>query len=258
MIPLPESDSPSVFSQPISRQHVADCSWHGQDGNSHHHRPPPQYSLPVHRPGRQRLRPEWPKPHLWASPDTRSVRTRLTPTPTRLSSRPQCDCVCFSQMWVLQVRVWTTGRCRESWERWLSSCKSLSLWHQPPSECPGLWVAQAFVSSRKKVVVVCEASLSVSSHRLYCSLLKVDRQSQYVQGYRLFYRPSGASWLLQDIHSPSERSTVLTSLLKGTEYEIKIRPYFDEFQGKDSRTLLVRTPEEGHFLNMYLTRCLIN
>ncbi|XP_027129252.1 roundabout homolog 3 isoform X1 [Larimichthys crocea] len=72
----------------------------------------------------------------------------------------------------------------------------------------------------------------------------VDRQSQFVQGYRLFYRPSGGTWLLQDINSPSERSTVLTALLKGTEYEIKIRPYFDEFQGKDSRTLLVRTPEE--------------
>ncbi|XP_035767837.1 roundabout homolog 2-like [Neolamprologus brichardi] len=72
----------------------------------------------------------------------------------------------------------------------------------------------------------------------------VDRQSQYVQGYRLSYRPSGGIWLLQDINSPSERSTVLTGLLKGTEYEIKIRPYFDEFQGKDSRTLLVRTPEE--------------
>lgn len=72
----------------------------------------------------------------------------------------------------------------------------------------------------------------------------VDRQSQFVQGYRLFYRPSGGTWLLQDINSPSERSTVLTNLLKGTEYEIKIRPYFDEFQGKDSRTLLVRTQEE--------------
>ncbi|XP_032389425.1 roundabout homolog 3 isoform X4 [Etheostoma spectabile] len=72
----------------------------------------------------------------------------------------------------------------------------------------------------------------------------VDRQSQFVQGYRLFYRPSGGTWLLQDIHSPSERSIVLPNLLKGTEYEIKIRPYFDEFQGKDSRTLLVRTPEE--------------
>lgn len=75
--------------------------------------------------------------------------------------------------------------------------------------------------------------------------IKVDRQSQFVQGYRLFYRPSGGTWLLQDINSPSERSTILTNMLKGTEYEIKIRPYFDEFQGKDSRTLLVRTPEEG-------------
>lgn len=79
--------------------------------------------------------------------------------------------------------------------------------------------------------------------------MKVDRQSQYVQGYRLFYRPSGGSWLLQDINSPSERSTVLSSLFKGTEYEIKIRPYFDEFQGKDSRTLLVRTTEEGEKTN---------
>ncbi|XP_061596225.1 roundabout homolog 3 isoform X1 [Cololabis saira] len=73
----------------------------------------------------------------------------------------------------------------------------------------------------------------------------VDRQSQYVQGYRLFYRPSGGTWVLQDINSPSERSSILTNLLKGTEYEMKIRPYFDEFQGRDSRTLLVRTPEEA-------------
>lgn len=79
--------------------------------------------------------------------------------------------------------------------------------------------------------------------------MKVDRQSQFIQGYRLFYRPSGGSWLLHDINSPSERSTLLTNLLKGTEYELKIRPYFDEFQGKDSRTLLVRTPEEGTELN---------
>lgn len=78
-----------------------------------------------------------------------------------------------------------------------------------------------------------------------CFTIKVDRQSQFIQGYRLFYRPSGGSWVLHDINSPSERSAVLTNLLKGTEYELKIRPYFDEFQGKDSRTLLVRTPEEG-------------
>lgn len=82
-------------------------------------------------------------------------------------------------------------------------------------------------------------------HLFNLQLFKVDRQSQFVQGYRLFYRPSGGTWLLQDINSPSERSTILTNLLKGTEYEIKIRPYFDEFQGKDSRIILVRMPEEG-------------
>uniref|UniRef100_A0A8C7Y1M7 Roundabout, axon guidance receptor, homolog 3 (Drosophila) n=1 Tax=Oryzias sinensis TaxID=183150 RepID=A0A8C7Y1M7_9TELE len=73
----------------------------------------------------------------------------------------------------------------------------------------------------------------------------VDRQSQYIQGYRLFYRPNGGSWLLQDINSPSERSSILSNLLKGAEYQIKIRPYFDEFQGKDSRTMLVQTSEEA-------------
>lgn len=78
---------------------------------------------------------------------------------------------------------------------------------------------------------------------------KVDRQSQYIQGYRLFYRPNGGSWLLQDINSPSERSSILSNLLKGAEYQIKIRPYFDEFQGKDSRTMLVQTSEEGKSLS---------
>ncbi|CAB1352357.1 unnamed protein product, partial [Coregonus sp. 'balchen'] len=72
----------------------------------------------------------------------------------------------------------------------------------------------------------------------------VDRQSQYIQGYRILYRPSGGTWQLQDVKAPSERLAVVADLLKGTEYEIKIRPYFDEFQGMDSRLLLVRTPEE--------------
>uniref|UniRef100_A0A8C8GIK1 Roundabout, axon guidance receptor, homolog 3 (Drosophila) n=1 Tax=Oncorhynchus tshawytscha TaxID=74940 RepID=A0A8C8GIK1_ONCTS len=73
----------------------------------------------------------------------------------------------------------------------------------------------------------------------------VDRQSQYIQGYRLLYRPIGGTWQLQDIKAPSERLAVVANLLTGTEYEIKIRPYFDEFQGKDSRLLLIRTAAEG-------------
>uniref|UniRef100_A0A8B9K999 Roundabout, axon guidance receptor, homolog 3 (Drosophila) n=1 Tax=Astyanax mexicanus TaxID=7994 RepID=A0A8B9K999_ASTMX len=72
----------------------------------------------------------------------------------------------------------------------------------------------------------------------------VDRQSQYIQGYRLLYRPVGGSWLQQDVKAAPERSAVLSNLLKGTEYEVKIRPYFNEFQGMDSRLLTLRTPEE--------------
>lgn len=59
------------------------------------------------------------------------------------------------------------------------------------------------------------------------------------------YRPKGSAWLVQDVKPPAERSTVLVDLHKGQEYEVKIRPYFDEFQGMDSEVLLVRTPEEG-------------
>nr|XP_016852268.1 PREDICTED: roundabout homolog 3 isoform X2 [Anolis carolinensis] len=72
----------------------------------------------------------------------------------------------------------------------------------------------------------------------------VDRQAQFIQGYRVMYRTRGSAWLVQDVKSPTERSTILVDLSKGQEYEIKIRPYFDEFQGMDSEVLLVRTPEE--------------
>ncbi|XP_043937124.1 roundabout homolog 3 isoform X2 [Protopterus annectens] len=73
----------------------------------------------------------------------------------------------------------------------------------------------------------------------------VDKQSQFVQGYRVMYRSRFTSWLVQDVKSPSECSFKLTELKKGTEYEIKIRPYFDEFQGIDSEVLSIRTPEEA-------------
>lgn len=72
----------------------------------------------------------------------------------------------------------------------------------------------------------------------------VDRQSQFIQGYRVMYHNKAGAWQVQDVKSPSERSTILTELKKDTEYEIKIRPYFDEFQGRDSELLGVRTSEE--------------
>lgn len=120
---------PTVLSQPISRQHMADCSWHGQDGNAHNHRPSPQHHLPVHCPCCQCLWPEWPEPHLGARQNARSVCTSFTPKKTWLSScfgssaLRRGGFVYFLQMWTLQAREWTTGRSRGSWERWPSSCK---------------------------------------------------------------------------------------------------------------------------------------
>ncbi|XP_048471330.1 roundabout homolog 3 [Rhincodon typus] len=73
----------------------------------------------------------------------------------------------------------------------------------------------------------------------------VDRQAQFIQGYRVMYRTKTSAWLVQDVKSPAERTTILVDLKKGTEYEIKIRPYFDEFQGMDSESVIVRTPEEA-------------
>ncbi|XP_023258088.1 roundabout homolog 2-like isoform X2 [Seriola lalandi dorsalis] len=72
----------------------------------------------------------------------------------------------------------------------------------------------------------------------------VARQSRYVQGYRIFYRTIGNSWLVQDVEDTSDHSTILLDLHSSTEYEVKIRPYFNELQGHDSLMVLLRTPEE--------------
>ncbi|KAM4627321.1 roundabout homolog 2 isoform 2-T2 [Polymixia lowei] len=78
----------------------------------------------------------------------------------------------------------------------------------------------------------------------------VDRQSQFIQGYRVLYRqtsglPSPGPWQTQDVKVPSERSVVLAALKKGIVYEIKVRPYFNEFQGMDSESRTSRTTEEA-------------
>lgn len=72
----------------------------------------------------------------------------------------------------------------------------------------------------------------------------VARQSRYVQGYRIFYRTIGNSWLVQDVEATSDYSSILVDLHSNTEYEVKIRPYFNELQGHDSLMVLLRTPEE--------------
>ncbi|XP_029302906.1 roundabout homolog 2 isoform X2 [Cottoperca gobio] len=72
----------------------------------------------------------------------------------------------------------------------------------------------------------------------------VALQSRYVQGYRIFYRTIGSSWLVQDVEATSDHSIILVDLYSSTEYEVKIRPYFNELQGHDSLMILLHTPEE--------------
>ncbi|XP_068441963.1 roundabout homolog 2 isoform X9 [Clinocottus analis] len=78
----------------------------------------------------------------------------------------------------------------------------------------------------------------------------VDLQSRFIQGYRVLYRqtsglPSPGPWQTQDVKVPSERSVILSALKKGIVYEIKVRPYFNEFQGMDSESRTSRTTEEA-------------
>ncbi|XP_069802056.1 roundabout homolog 2 isoform X8 [Dendropsophus ebraccatus] len=78
----------------------------------------------------------------------------------------------------------------------------------------------------------------------------VDRQSQFIQGYRVMYRQttglqSPSAWQNFEVKVPAERSTVISNLKKGVTYEIKVRPYFNEFQGMDSESKSARTTEEA-------------
>ncbi|XP_054649646.1 roundabout homolog 2 isoform X2 [Dunckerocampus dactyliophorus] len=84
--------------------------------------------------------------------------------------------------------------------------------------------------------------LSPTSAKIFWS---VGRHSRYVQGYRVFYRTVGSPWLVQDVEAASEHSTILIDLLSNTEYEVKIRPYFNELQGHDSLIVLLHTPQEA-------------
>ncbi|XP_061105667.1 roundabout homolog 1-like [Conger conger] len=79
----------------------------------------------------------------------------------------------------------------------------------------------------------------------------VERQSQYIQGYRVLYRAAaegpgpGGQWAGLEVPSPGENRAVLQQLKKGVLYEVKVRPFFNEFQGSDSELRTARTLEEA-------------
>ncbi|XP_051520766.1 roundabout homolog 2-like isoform X2 [Myxocyprinus asiaticus] len=72
----------------------------------------------------------------------------------------------------------------------------------------------------------------------------LDWHPWYIQGYRLYFRPVGGTWMVQDIKAGPLHTAVLTELRQGTEYELKMRPYYNEFQGIESEIKVVRTPVE--------------
>lgn len=86
----------------------------------------------------------------------------------------------------------------------------------------------------------------------FCHVFQVDRQPQFIQGYRVMYRQTSglqtvSTWQNLDAKVSTERNAVLVNLKKGATYEIKVRPYFNEFQGMDSESKTVRTTEEGQY-----------
>lgn len=95
-------------------------------------------------------------------------------------------------------------------------------------------------------------TITIQRVSLFLLLLsfQVENPSKFIQGYRVLYRqtsglPSPGPWQIQDLKVASERDITLSSLKKGIVYEIKVRPYFNEFQGADSESMTARTMEEG-------------
>uniref|UniRef100_A0A1A7YP55 Roundabout, axon guidance receptor, homolog 1 n=1 Tax=Iconisemion striatum TaxID=60296 RepID=A0A1A7YP55_9TELE len=79
----------------------------------------------------------------------------------------------------------------------------------------------------------------------------VEQQSPYIQGYKVLYRVSAehgqpeVQWSVLEVRAPPEDGVIISQLKRGSIYEFKVRPFFDEFQGADSEVKVVRTLEEA-------------
>lgn len=75
---------------------------------------------------------------------------------------------------------------------------------------------------------------------------QVERQTPFLQGYRVLYRQHGGRWEeARVVQAPGERGALLTELRRGQDYEVKVRPYFHHLHGPDSAVRALRTPEAG-------------
>ena len=57
-----------------------------------------------------------------------------------------------------------------------------------------------------------------------------------------------AQWSVLEVRASQEDGVVISHLKKGSIYEFKVRPFFDEFQGADSEVKVVKTLDEGKVL----------
>ncbi|XP_066059395.1 roundabout homolog 3 [Chamaea fasciata] len=72
----------------------------------------------------------------------------------------------------------------------------------------------------------------------------VEHQAPFLQGYRVLYRQRGGRWEeARTVWAPGERGALLTELLRGQDYEVKVRPYFYHLNGPDSAVRALHTPE---------------
>lgn len=101
----------------------------------------------------------------------------------------------------------------------------------------------------RKSISVQRCYITVSFYIIFV-FHKVEQQSQYIQGFKVMYRPSPeglqrSEWAVFEVRTPGEDSAVVPQLRKGVTYEFKVRPFFNEFQGTDSDVKIGKTLEEG-------------
>ncbi|KAK2517807.1 roundabout-like protein 2 [Columba livia] len=70
----------------------------------------------------------------------------------------------------------------------------------------------------------------------------VERPPPFLQGYRVLFRWRGGRWE-EARAAPGERGLLLTHLRRGQDYEVKVRPFFQQLYGPDSAVRALRTPE---------------
>ncbi|XP_065507964.1 roundabout homolog 3 [Caloenas nicobarica] len=70
----------------------------------------------------------------------------------------------------------------------------------------------------------------------------VERPPPFLQGYRVLFRRRGGRWEEARV-ARGERGLLLTHLRRGQDYEVKVRPFFQQLHGPDSAVRTLRTPE---------------